>query len=67
MMIDESGRLITQYDKIQLLPFGEYVPLPKWLPGSGLVSGIVGDFTPGDKYPLLPIGTAAQSGVFHLL
>lgn len=63
VMIDEEGRLLIQYDKIRLLPFGEYVPLPKWLPGSGLVSAVVGDFTPGEKYPLLPAGTA-RSGVF---
>lgn len=63
IMIDEQGRLITQYDKIRLLPFGEYVPIPKWLPGAGFVSAIVGDFTPGEKYPLLPIGQT-RAGVF---
>lgn len=63
IMIDERGRLLMQYDKIRLLPFGEYVPLPKWLPGAGLASAIVGDFTPGAKYPLLPAGSV-RSGVF---
>jgi len=32
VLINEEGRLISQYDKIRLLPFGEYVPLPRWLP-----------------------------------
>ncbi|MEJ7617972.1 MAG: apolipoprotein N-acyltransferase [Pyrinomonadaceae bacterium] len=63
MMIDEQGRLVTQYDKIRLLPFGEYVPIPKWLPGAGFVTAIVGDFTPGEKYPLLPIGQL-RAGAF---
>lgn len=67
VMIDEQGQLIAQYDKIRLLPFGEYIPLPRWLPAAWLLSGIVGDFTPGEKYPLMPLGPghrAARTGVF---
>ena len=63
LLINEEGRLISQYDKIRLMPFGEYVPLPQWLPGASLISGIVGDFTPGDRYPLMPFGDR-QGGVF---
>jgi apolipoprotein N-acyltransferase len=63
LLINEEGRLISQYDKIRLMPFGEYVPLPQWLPGASLISGIVGDFTPGDKYALMPVGDR-QLGTF---
>lgn len=63
MLINEEGRLISQYDKIRLMPFGEYVPLPQWLPGASLISGIVGDFTPGNKYTLMPVGDR-RIGVF---
>lgn len=56
LLINEEGRLISQYDKIRLMPFGEYVPLPQWLPGASLITGIVGDFTPGEKYTLMPFG-----------
>jgi apolipoprotein N-acyltransferase len=62
VLINEEGRLVAQYDKIRLLPFGEYVPLPRWL-GGGLVSAIVGEFTPGANYTLLPLGDA-RAGVF---
>jgi apolipoprotein N-acyltransferase len=62
VMINEEGRLVAQYDKIRLLPFGEYVPLPRWL-GGGLLGGLVGDFTPGANYTLLPAGQA-RVGVF---
>lgn len=62
LLINEQGRLIAQYDKIRLMPFGEYVPVPEWLGGS-LISGLVGDFTPGDKYTLMPVGNN-RAGVF---
>ena len=62
LLINEEGRVISQYDKIRLLPFGEYVPLPSWLGGS-LISGIVGDFTAGDKYTLMPVADH-RVGVF---
>ncbi len=54
---------ITQYDKIRLMPFGEYVPLPQWLPGASLITGIVGEFIPGDKYTLMGVGNY-RAGVF---
>jgi apolipoprotein N-acyltransferase len=63
LLVNEEGRLITQYDKIRLLPFGEYVPLPHWLPGASLITAIVGDFTPGEKYTLMALGNH-RAGVF---
>ncbi len=63
VLVDEGGRLVGQYDKIQLLAFGEYVPLPSWLPGREFVRGVVGEFTPGERYTLMPLGEI-QSGVF---
>lgn len=63
VMVNEQGRLIAQYDKIRLLPFGEYVPLPRWIPGAQFIPVMVGDFTPGTQYPLLPLGNA-RAGIF---
>ena len=63
VMVNEEGRLVAQYDKIRLLPFGEYVPLPRWLPGVNLIPAMVGDFTPGAVYTLMPLGDA-RAGVF---
>jgi len=63
VMVNEEGRLVAQYDKIRLLPFGEYVPLPRWLPGVSAIPAMVGDFTPGAQYTLMPLGRAS-AGVF---
>jgi apolipoprotein N-acyltransferase len=63
LFINERGELIAQYDKIRLMPFGEYVPLPHWMPGASLITAIVGDFTPGTRYTLMPVGQA-RAGVF---
>jgi len=63
VLINQEGSLVAQYDKIRLLPFGEYVPLPDWVPGAGLIRGIVGDFTPGTNYRLMSVGDV-RVGVF---
>src|SRR5205085_6396031 len=71
VLINEEGHLSAQYDKIRLMPFGEYVPLPRWMPGAGLMRGVVGDFTPGERYTLMPLGgdekTRVRAGVFICL
>jgi apolipoprotein N-acyltransferase len=63
VLVNQEGRLIAQYDKIRLMPFGEYVPLPRWMPGASLIGAIVGDFTPGTNYRPMTIGEV-RAGVF---
>ncbi|MCM3869775.1 MAG: apolipoprotein N-acyltransferase [Pyrinomonadaceae bacterium] len=63
VMVNQQGSLIAQYDKIRLMPFGEYVPLPRWMPGASMVGAIVGDFTPGTNYVLMNVGDL-RAGVF---
>ena len=63
LLVNEEGRMIAQYDKIRLMPFGEYVPLPRWMPGASLIRAIVGDFTPGTDYRPMTIGEV-RAGVF---
>lgn len=54
VMVDASGNKVGQYDKIYLVPFGETVPAPL----QNIVPALVGSFSYGKEYDLLPFGEA---------
>jgi apolipoprotein N-acyltransferase len=54
VMVDEKGEKVAQFDKIHLLPFGEFIPLPKVL--ADFIPPVVGNFTFGKEFDILNLG-----------
>lgn len=58
-LINADGTIGPRYDKMHLVPFGEYDPLPAWIASLGGVGKLVqdvSDFVPGSAPALLPLG-----------
>jgi apolipoprotein N-acyltransferase len=63
IVIGPSGDKIAEYDKIALLPYGEYVPGSRWVPFMDRVHAIVADLTPGTALTLSDVA-GARLGAF---
>jgi apolipoprotein N-acyltransferase len=49
MLIGPSGERLSRYDKIALMPFGEYVPARRWIPFMDRIPALVADLSPGTE------------------
>jgi apolipoprotein N-acyltransferase len=58
MVIAPSGERISRYDKIALVPFGEYVPARGWIPFMDRIPALVGDITPGAGFSVSDVAGA---------
>jgi apolipoprotein N-acyltransferase len=62
-LISPTGDWAERYDKIHLVPFGEYVPYRELFSFAGKLTREVGDFTPGANRRPLDVG-AMKLGIF---
>ena len=63
ILVSPSGDFAARYDKIHLVPFGEYVPFKNWLSFAGGLTKEVGDFSRGVSRQPLQAGNE-KLGVF---
>jgi apolipoprotein N-acyltransferase len=54
-LLSPSGDVVERYDKVHLVPYGEYVPLKQFFPFIDKMVEGIGDFTPGDRVKVLPL------------
>ncbi|MDD5019178.1 MAG: apolipoprotein N-acyltransferase [Candidatus Omnitrophica bacterium] len=62
LLYGASGKLEEVYDKVHLVPFGEYIPVRRYLPFLESIVPIE-DFTPGGDYRLFSIPASACPGL----
>jgi apolipoprotein N-acyltransferase len=64
-VIDSSGAIMGSYDKVHLVPFGEYLPWQEQLEALGLrqLTQLSGGFTPGARRRTLEIPNAPSVAV----
>jgi apolipoprotein N-acyltransferase len=62
-LVSPSGEWTARYDKVHLVPFGEYTPFPRLFSFAGGLTKEVGAFTAGQAHVPLDAG-GARLGVF---
>ncbi|MBI5675032.1 MAG: apolipoprotein N-acyltransferase [Nitrospirae bacterium] len=61
VLLSREGKLLSTYDKIHLVPYGEYIPLKKLFPFINKLTAGIGDFVPG-KEPVVMKASFANIG-----
>ncbi len=50
VLVDSAGHRVFSYDKVELVPFGEFVPWRRWLTFAHQLTIDIGEFRPGTKF-----------------
>jgi apolipoprotein N-acyltransferase len=69
VLLDRTGNDVYEYDKIHLVPFGEYIPLQKVLFFINKLVVGVGDYSPGNQHSLAetPFGSFATVICYEII
>ncbi|HLZ04641.1 MAG TPA: apolipoprotein N-acyltransferase [Bradyrhizobium sp.] len=62
-VIDHDGNVLSVYDKLHLVPFGEYLPFQNWMESLGFqqLTKVVGGFIPGTVRRTMAIPNAPRA------
>ena len=62
-IIDDEGNVLSIYDKLHLVPFGEYLPFQDWMEKLGFVqlTKVQGGFIPGTRRRTMEIPNAPRA------
>jgi apolipoprotein N-acyltransferase len=63
VLLDASGQLLAQYDKIHLVPFGEYIPWKRFLGFAETLTAESGDFVPGSRFVVMELPGGRVSSI----
>ena len=63
-MLSPDGHAISQYDKVHLVPFGEYIPYQDIFFFVDKISTEAGNFRPGNRVVVTPLDNQRSAGTF---
>jgi apolipoprotein N-acyltransferase len=63
LLMSPEGEVLSVYDKIHLVPYGEYVPLRRFFPFIEKLVESIGDFVRGKEYTVMDISPARISSL----
>ena len=63
-MLSPDGQAISQYDKVHLVPFGEYIPYQNLFFFVDKISTEAGNFRPGNRVVVTPLDNQRSAGTF---
>ncbi len=65
VLLDAEGAILTRYDKLHLVPFGEFIPLESVFPWLRGVLPPIGNFVPGHEYTVFDVEGHGARDVGH--
>lgn len=66
-LLDREGKYLDRYDKMHLVPFGEYIPLPNLLPFLKYLVPFEASLNPGTRQTVFEIQTPSGNARFGVL